>query len=137
MPVVGAIFTDKPYSTLEDVKNGLTFNDRFDQLFSSDYAVAHSLLVACSSSNADAPVKTFDTAVNMLNNGNSAVEIYKVLAAVKRFKQFLPATPPTSEFAIPSTVFLDTPQKLLGKRTNSSCSKGQSRITSFLCAPRS
>ena len=55
------------------------FADRFDKLFTPDYLTAHSILVACSDSNAFVPVKTFETAVEMLNNGKSAAEVYKVL----------------------------------------------------------
>lgn len=48
-----------------------------------------------------APVKTFETAVSMLNEGRSAGEIYKLLHSVKRFKELLPKEAPTAGFKIP------------------------------------
>ena len=84
------------------MKKALSFSNRFDRLFTEDYAVAHSLLVACSASNAIAPVASFSKAVAMLNEGKSATEIYKLLRAVKRFRELLPkVVPKTSEFKHP------------------------------------
>jgi hypothetical protein len=37
----------------------------------------------------------------MLNEGKSAVEIYKLLHSVKRFKEFLPKEVPKAEFQVP------------------------------------
>ena len=91
------------------------FADRFDKLFTPDYLTAHSILVACSDSNAFVPVKTFETAVEMLNNGKSAAEIYKILYAVKRFKEFLPKEAPKQVFAVPSTT-IPLQKLILGKR---------------------
>lgn len=61
-------------------------------------------MVACSESNATSPVKTFETAVEMLNAGKSAAEIYKLLSSVKRFKEFLPKEAPKPVFAVPAPV---------------------------------
>jgi hypothetical protein len=44
----------------------------------------------------------------MLNEGRSAIEIYKVLNTVKRFKDFLPKEAPKAGFKVPEPV--------LGKR---------------------
>jgi hypothetical protein len=63
LPIIGAVFTDRPLADIEDVQRALTFSDRFDKLFTADYLVAHSLLFDCASSNASLPVKTFETAV--------------------------------------------------------------------------
>lgn len=60
--------------------------------------------MACSGSNAASPVKTFETAVEMLNAGKSAAEIYKLLSSVKRFKEFLPKEAPKPVFAVPAPV---------------------------------
>jgi hypothetical protein len=49
---VGAVFTEGPQANLEQIKQKLTFSDRFDKLFTPDYITAHSLLVDCASSNA-------------------------------------------------------------------------------------
>jgi hypothetical protein len=71
-------------------------------LYTPDYALAHSFLVACAQSNESTPVKTFEAAVNMLNTGKSAAEIYKLLVSVKRFREFLPKEAPKPVFAIPA-----------------------------------
>lgn len=76
------------------MKKALSFSDRFDRLFTPDYVVAHSLLVACANSNSSAPVTTYEKAIDRLNAGASAAEVYKLLASVKRFKQFLPKEAP-------------------------------------------
>jgi hypothetical protein len=75
-------------------------------LYTSDYALAHSFLIICAESNAAAPVKTFEIAVDALNSGKSAAEIYKLLTSVKRFKELLPKEAPkaVTEFANPSAV---------------------------------
>lgn len=73
LPVVGAIFTSDPYNNIEQIKKALSFSDRFDKLFTPDYLVAHSLLAACSASNATMPAASFSKAVAMLNEGKSAV----------------------------------------------------------------
>ena len=94
------------------------FADRFDRLFTLDYLAAHSILAVCSDSNAAIPVKTFETAVEMLNNGNSAAEIYKALHVVKRFRDFLPKEAPKANFKVPTAIKLDkrnAPEKI---RTN-------------------
>jgi hypothetical protein len=92
------------------VKKALSFNDRFDKLFTPDYSIAHQCLVACADSNYAAPVKSFETAVEMLNNGKTAAEIHALLSKVQRFKALLPAAP-KAEFAMPAP-----PKKMLGKR---------------------
>lgn len=60
--------------------------------------------MACAESNETAPVKTFETAVDWLNAGKSAAEIYKLLANVKRFKELLPREAPKPVFAVPTSV---------------------------------
>lgn len=84
------------------MKKALSFSDRFDKLFTPDYAIAHSFLVACAESNAAVPVKSFETAVDMLNAGKSAAEIHALLSKVQRFKVLLPAAP-KSDFDVPFT----------------------------------
>lgn len=37
MPIVGALFTDRTYFTLEDVELGLTHAEQFDKLYPADY----------------------------------------------------------------------------------------------------
>ena len=102
LPVLGAIFTEKSYATLADIEQGLDFADRFNKLYTPDYAVAHSFLIACAESNATIPVKSFETAAEMLNDGRSAAAIHSVLFKVSRFKALLPAAPPKPEFAMPT-----------------------------------
>lgn len=70
-------------------------------MFTPDYLTAHSLLVACSASNATAPAVSFSKAVATLNEGKSVAEIYKLLYSVKRFKEFLPKEVPEAEFKVP------------------------------------
>ena len=101
-PVIGAVFTELPYTTLQQIEKGLDFADRFNKLYTPDYAVAHSFLVACAESNAASPVKSFETAVEMLNNGKTAADVYALLLKVPRFKALLPKTAPKSVFAVPS-----------------------------------
>lgn len=79
----------------------MAFQDRFTSLYTPDYALAHSFLVACAESNAVTPAKTFETAADMLNMGKPAAEIYKLLSSVKRFKEFLPKEAPKPVFAVP------------------------------------
>jgi hypothetical protein len=117
LPVIGAIFTSEPYNTVDQVKRGLTFAERFEKLFTSDYALAHSFLVACAESNAATHVKTFETAVDMLNMGKPAAEIYKILSSVKRFKKFLPKEAPKPAFAVPASKKVGDKFGALGKRT--------------------
>ena len=62
--------------------------------------MAHSFVAACAESNAITPVKTFETAVDWLNAGKPAVEIYKLLSSVKRFKEFLPRETPKFRVAL-------------------------------------
>jgi hypothetical protein len=64
--------------------------------------LAHSFVAACAESNAITPVKTFETAVDWLNAGKPAAEIYKLLSSVKRFKEFLPKEAPKVVFAAPA-----------------------------------
>ena len=45
LPVIGAIVTDKPYSTLQQVELGLSHNQQFEQLYTPDYLASHTLLV--------------------------------------------------------------------------------------------
>lgn len=72
--------------------------------------------MACAESNATTPVKTYETAVDMLNTGKSAAEIYKLLSSVKRFKEFLPKEAPTPVFAIPANKSTSSKFGMLGKR---------------------
>ena len=107
--MIGAIFTEKQYTTLPQIEKGLDFADRFNTIYTPDYSVAHSFLVACAESNATAPIKSFETAVEMLNEGQSAAVIHAVLFKVLRFKALLPKNvpkalplPPKPEFAMPA-----------------------------------
>lgn len=59
-------------------------------------------MIACADSNAAAPIKSFETAVEMLNNAKSAAEIYALLIKVPRFKSFLPKNAPKTVFAMPA-----------------------------------
>lgn len=104
LPIIGAIFTEEPYTNISQVKKSLSFADRFGKLFTSDYLIAHSFLIACSASNAASVTKKFESAVDMLNRGALAVEIYKTLHSVKRFQEFLPIEAPKAIFAVPITV---------------------------------
>lgn len=104
LPVLGAIFTEKQYTTLQQIEKGLDFADRFNQLYTPDYALAHSFLMACSQSNDSSPIPTFAAAVEQLNAGETASAIYATLSKVKRFKEFLPQTAPKAEFAMPAPV---------------------------------
>lgn len=90
LPIIGALFTEKNYFTIDQVERGLAFGDRFASTYTPDYALAHSFLIACADSNAEVPVKTFETAADMLNSGKSAAEIYGILFKVQRFREFLP-----------------------------------------------
>jgi hypothetical protein len=112
-------------------------------------------LVSCSNSNAIKPTKTFETAVDLLNDGKSAAEIYKLLHSVKRFKELLPKEAPKVEFQVPelpsSKQTTESIKKhiveeeenhektLLGKRKESECGKtklGTKDITSFFAPKR-
>lgn len=90
----------------------MAFADRFTKLYTQDYALSHSFLIVCAHSNKSTPVKTFETAINWLNIGKSAAEIYKLLSSVKRFREFLPKETPKEVFAAPVP-----PNQVLGKRT--------------------
>lgn len=79
--------------------------------------MAHSFIAACGESNATTPVKTFETAVDWLNAGKSAVEIYKILASVKRFRAFLPKEAPKPVFAAPINKSASIKFGMLGKRS--------------------
>jgi hypothetical protein len=68
-------------------------------------------LVACTESNAAVPIKSFETAVEMLNNGRTAAEIYALLLKVPRFKALLTKTAPKSMFVVPTA-----PKSVLQKR---------------------
>lgn len=68
-------------------------------------------MVACAESNATAPIKSFETAVEMLNNGKTAAEICALLLKVSRFKALLPKTVAKSVFAVPTA-----PKSMLQKR---------------------
>jgi hypothetical protein len=86
-------------------------------------------LVACSDSNGAAPIKTFETAVEMLNNGKSAGEIYNALHVVKRFRDFLPNEAPKAEFKVPTVQ--------LGKRNIPEKSRYNTLENYLAKAPRS
>ena len=73
--------------------------------------------MACAESNAATPVKTYETALDMLNTGKSAAEIYKLLSSVKRFKEFLPKEAPKPLFAVPVNKSTSSGFGMLGKRT--------------------
>lgn len=77
--------------------------------------MAHSFLMACAESNAATPVKTYETAVDMLNAGKSAAEIHKLLSSVKRFKAFLPKEVPKPAFDVPSNKSTVSEFGVLGK----------------------
>jgi len=131
--VVGVIFTEKGYATLQQVEKGLDFADRFNTIYTPDYTTAHSLLVACADSNAAAPIKSFEMAVELLNNGKSAAEIYTLLSKVQRFKALLPAIAPKSVFAMPVSVNIlkrSQPEDQ-NKEENPSPAKKTGNITSF------
>ena len=72
--------------------------------------------MACAESNAAAPVKTLETAVDILNSGKSATEVYKLLSSVKRFRAFLPKEAPKPVFAVPSNKTVNSEFGMLGKR---------------------
>ena len=93
LPIVGAIFTEKPYTTIQQVEIGLSHAEGFDKMYSADYMESLNLLQACSTSNQSAPISTFATAVAMLNQGKSTEAIHTKLATVSRFKAIIGEAP--------------------------------------------
>jgi hypothetical protein len=93
LPIVGALLTSEKYTDIKDVELGVTFNEQFESLYPSDYSVSLNYLKVCSVSNYQTPIKTFIDAVEMLNTGKSAVNIYEHLGKVKRFKELLFSSP--------------------------------------------
>jgi hypothetical protein len=89
LPIIGALLTSEKYTDIKDVELGVTFAEQFDSLYPLNYSVSLNYLKACSISNYKTPIKTFVDAVEMLNTGRSAVEIYECLGKVKRFKELL------------------------------------------------
>lgn len=76
-------------------REGIDLADNFNKIYTPDYSIFHSFLDACADSNADTPVKTFETAVFMLNDRRSPNDINVLLIKVNRFKMLLPVEPKT------------------------------------------
>lgn len=88
--VLGAIFTEKGQTNLYKIENGLDFAYCFNKILIA--LLAYCFLAACAESNTATPVNTFETDVEMLNEGQYAAAIYSILAKiVPRFKAMLPS----------------------------------------------
>jgi hypothetical protein len=72
---------------------GLNIAEGFDKLYPTDYMKSLTLLQTCSISNESTPISTFETAVAMLNKGDSVESIHAKLATVKRFKDIIGEAP--------------------------------------------
>jgi len=88
LPVVGAIFTEEPYTSIEQVQKALSFNDRFDKLYPSDYSTSLAYITACFPKTL-AQEKILADAVDLLNKGAYADVVKEALNKNKVFKQAL------------------------------------------------
>lgn len=79
MPIIGTIYTDMNYTTIDQIKQALSFADRFDKLYPLDYTTSLSFITACIS-NYLAQEKIFADAVSLLNGGANANEVKAALS---------------------------------------------------------
>jgi hypothetical protein len=74
LPIIGALFTNKPYTTIQQVELGLSFQEQFDKLYPSDYLTSLNYLQKCSPTT-EPQLKILDEAVSMLNEGDTSGNI--------------------------------------------------------------
>jgi len=119
LPIVGALFTERGYFSLDDIELGLAHEEQFDKLYPADYLKSLQLLEKLPAPTTDPQLKTMENAVEALNQGKSFEQICSVLAKLPIFKKLVPAgLPKIADFAVPidkKKVSCDAPA--LGKRT--------------------
>lgn len=98
LPVVGAVFTEKPYQSIQQLELGLEHMEQFDKLYPADYIQSLKLLEKLPAPTTESQNKAILDAISSLNEGGGLTEISTILAHSPVYKKLLPANPKQSSF---------------------------------------